>query len=108
LADGAVAIYFDAAAVITMLVLLGQVLELGAREPKTAVKVKADGTDEAVQVDAIQVNDLLRVGPGEKVPVDGELTDGCLSVCGRRGIPRRQGRGRAAIAERGTGRRHGR
>jgi len=87
--DGAVAIYFEAAAVITVLVLLGQVLELRAREktsgaikallglaPKTAVKVKADGTDEPVQVDAIQVNDLLRVRPGEKVPVDGELTDG--------------------------------
>ncbi len=89
MADGAVAIYFEAAAVITVLVLLGQVLELRAREktsgaikallglaPKTAVKVKADGTDETVQVDAIQVSDLLRVRPGEKVPVDGELTDG--------------------------------
>jgi Cu+-exporting ATPase len=89
LADGAVAIYFEAAAVITVLVLLGQVLELRAREktsgaikallglaPKTAVKVKSDGTDETVQVDAIQVSDLLRVRPGEKVPVDGELTEG--------------------------------
>jgi Cu+-exporting ATPase len=89
LEDGAVQIYFEAAAVITVLVLLGQVLELRAREktsgaikallglaPKTAVKVKADGTDETVQVDAIQVGDLLRVRPGEKVPVDGELTDG--------------------------------
>jgi Cu+-exporting ATPase len=89
LADGAVAIYFEAAAVITVLVLLGQVLELRAREktsdaikallglaPKTAVKVHADGRDETVQVDAIQVGDLLRVRPGEKVPVDGELTDG--------------------------------
>ena len=89
MADGAVAIYFEAAAVITVLVLLGQVLELRAREktsgaikallglaPKTAVKVKADGTDENVQVDAIQVSDLLRVRPGEKVPVDGEITDG--------------------------------
>ena len=87
--DGAVAIYFEAAAVITVLVLLGQVLELRAREktsgaikallglaPKTAVKVKPDGSDETVQVDAIQVGDLLRVRPGEKVPVDGELTDG--------------------------------
>ena len=82
-------IYFEAAAVITVLVLLGQVLELRAREktsgaikallglaPKTAVKVHADGTDETVQVDAIQVGDLLRVRPGEKVPVDGELTEG--------------------------------
>jgi len=87
--DGAVAVYFEAAAVITVLVLLGQVLELRAREktsgaikallglaPKTAVKVKADGSDETVQVDAIQVDDLLRVRPGEKVPVDGELTEG--------------------------------
>jgi P-type Cu+ transporter len=89
MADGAVAIYFEAAAVITVLVLLGQVLELRAREktsgaikallglaPKTAVKVTADGNDETVQVDAIQVGDLLRVRPGEKVPVDGELTEG--------------------------------
>jgi Cu+-exporting ATPase len=89
MADGAVAIYFEAAAVITVLVLLGQVLELRAREktsgaikallglaPKTAVKVAADGTDETVQVDAIQVGDLLRVRPGEKAPVDGELTEG--------------------------------
>lgn len=89
MADGAVAIYFEAAAVITVLVLLGQVLELRAREktsgaikallglaPKTAVKVNADGTDATVQVDAIQVGDLLRVRPGEKVPVDGELTEG--------------------------------
>jgi Cu+-exporting ATPase len=89
LADGAVAIYFEAAAVITVLVLLGQVLELRAREktsgairallglaPKTAVKVDAQGHDETVQVDAIQVGDLLRVRPGEKVPVDGELTEG--------------------------------
>ena len=87
--DGAVAVYFEAAAVITVLVLLGQVLELRAREktsgaikallglaPKTAVKVHADGSDETVQVDSIQVGDLLRVRPGEKVPVDGELTDG--------------------------------
>jgi Cu+-exporting ATPase len=89
LADGAVPIYFEAAAVITVLVLLGQVLELRAREktsgaikallglaPKTAVKVHRDGSDETVQVDAIQVGDLLRVRPGEKVPVDGELVDG--------------------------------
>jgi P-type Cu+ transporter len=89
MADGAVAIYFEAAAVITVLVLLGQVLELRARErtsgaikallglaPKTAVKVNAAGSDETVQVDTIQVGDLLRVRPGEKVPVDGLLTDG--------------------------------
>ncbi|HSI47957.1 MAG TPA: copper-translocating P-type ATPase [Ideonella sp.] len=86
---GAVAVYFEAAAVITVLVLLGQVLELRAREktsgaikallgltPKTAVRVGATGSDEAVQVDAIRVDDLLRVRPGEKVPVDGEITEG--------------------------------
>ena len=89
MADGAVAIYFEAAAVITVLVLLGQVLELRARDktsgaikallglaPKTAVKVDAQGNDGTVPVDAIQVGDLLRVRPGEKVPVDGELTEG--------------------------------
>lgn len=89
LADGAVQIYFEAAAVITVLVLLGQILELRAREktsgaikallglaPKTAIRVHADGNDQTVQVDAIQVGDFLRVRPGEKVPVDGELTEG--------------------------------
>jgi len=89
MSDGAVAVYFEAAAVITVLVLLGQVLELRAREktsgaikallglaPKTAVKVNGDGSDETVQVDAIQVGDSLRVRPGEKVPVDGEIIDG--------------------------------
>lgn len=87
--DGAVAVYFEAAAVITVLVLLGQVLELRAREktsgaikalldlaPKTAVRVRPDGSDETVQIDTLQVGDLLRVRPGEKVPVDGELTEG--------------------------------
>ncbi len=86
---GAVAIYFEAAAVITVLVLLGQVLELRAREktsgaikallalaPKTAVRVAADGSDQTVAIDTLQVGDLLRVRPGEKVPVDGELTEG--------------------------------
>jgi Cu+-exporting ATPase len=87
--EGAVAIYFEAAAVITVLVLLGQVLELRAREktsgaikallglaPKTAVRVGSSGTDEIVLIDSIQVGELLRVRPGEKVPVDGELTQG--------------------------------
>jgi len=87
--EGAVAIYFEAAAVITVLVLLGQVLELRAREktsgaikalldlaPKTAVRVRDDGSDETVQIDTIQVGERLRVRPGEKVPVDGELTEG--------------------------------
>jgi Cu+-exporting ATPase len=88
-ADGAVPIYFEAAAVITVLVLLGQVLELRAREktsgairalldlaPKTAVRVKADGSDETVEIDSIQVGEALRVRPGEKIPVDGELIEG--------------------------------
>jgi len=86
---GAVAIYFEAAAVITVLVLLGQVLELRAREktsgaikalldlaPKTAIRVRADGSDETVQIDTIEVGEQLRVRPGEKVPVDGELIEG--------------------------------
>ena len=86
---GAVAIYFEAAAVITVLVLLGQVLELRAREktsgaikalldlaPKTAIRVQPDGSDETVQIDNIQVGNFLRVRPGEKVPVDGEVTEG--------------------------------
>ncbi len=89
LADGAVPVYFEAAAVITVLVLLGQVLELRAREktsgaikallrlaPKTAVKVHPDGSEETVQVDAILVGDLVRVRPGEKVPVDGAVVEG--------------------------------
>ncbi|RJF87487.1 copper-translocating P-type ATPase [Oleomonas cavernae] len=92
-ADGAVAIYFEAAAVITVLVLLGQVLELRAREqtggairalldlaPKAARRVRDDGTDEDVALEAVAVGDRLRVRPGEKVPVDGELIDGRSSV----------------------------
>jgi heavy metal translocating P-type ATPase len=87
--EGAVAVYFEAAAVITVLVLLGQVLELRAREktsgaikalldlaPKTAVRVRGDGTDETVSIDTIQPGERLRVRPGEKVPVDGEVTEG--------------------------------
>lgn len=87
--SGAVAVYFEAAAVITVLVLLGQVLELRAREktsgairalldlaPRTAVKVTPGGEDSVVGIDAIAVGDLLRVRPGEKVPVDGELVEG--------------------------------
>jgi Cu+-exporting ATPase len=87
--DGAIAVYFEAAAVITVLVLLGQVLELRAREktsgaihallelaPKTAVRVGTDGNDETVAIDTIQVGELLRVRPGEKIPVDGELVEG--------------------------------
>jgi len=91
--DGAVAVYFEAAAVITVLVLLGQVLELRAREatsgairallelaPKTARRVKADGSDEEVSLDAVAVGDQLRVRPGDKVPVDGELIDGRSAI----------------------------
>jgi Cu+-exporting ATPase len=91
--DGAVAVYFEAAAVITVLVLLGQVLELRAREqtsgairalldlaPKTARRLKADGSDEEVSLDAIAVGDRLRVRPGEKIPVDGELLEGRSAV----------------------------
>ena len=90
---GAVAVYFEAAAVITVLVLLGQVLELGAREatsgalkalmdlaPKTARRLKDDGSDEEVAVAEIVVGDRLRVRPGEKVPVDGAVVDGRSSV----------------------------
>jgi P-type Cu+ transporter len=91
--DGTVAVYFEAAAVITVLVLLGQVLELRAREqtsgaikallnlaPKTARRIKTDGTDEEVSLDAIVVGDRLRVRPGEKVPVDGVVQDGRSSL----------------------------
>jgi P-type Cu+ transporter len=90
---GAVAVYFEAAAVITVLVLLGQVLELRAREqtsgairalldlaPKTARRVRADGTDEEVPLDTVNVGDRLRVRPGEKVPVDGVLLEGRSSL----------------------------
>jgi Cu+-exporting ATPase len=86
---GAVAVYFEAAAVITVLVLLGQVLELRARAqtsgairalldlaPKTARRVTDDGDDEEVALDAVVVGDRLRVRPGEKVPVDGVIIDG--------------------------------
>jgi Cu+-exporting ATPase len=89
---GAVAVYFEAAAVITVLVLLGQVLELRARAqtsgairtllglaPKTARRITVQG-DEDVAIDAIAVDDLLRVRPGEKIPVDGVVTGGRSSV----------------------------
>lgn len=86
---GMVPLYYEAAAVITALVLLGQVLELRARNktgnairallglaPKTARRVKPDGTEEDIPVEHIHVGDLLRVRPGEKIPVDGEVTEG--------------------------------
>jgi P-type Cu+ transporter len=90
--DGGVAVYFEAAAAITVLVLLGQVLELRAREqtggairalldlaPKTARRVR-DGKDEDIGLEAVAVGDLLRVRPGEKVPVDGALVEGRSAV----------------------------
>jgi Cu+-exporting ATPase len=86
---GGVAVYFEAASMITVLVLIGQVLELRAREatsgaikalldlaPKTARRVKDDGSDEEVSLDVIQVGDKLRVRPGDKVPVDGVVLEG--------------------------------
>ncbi len=86
---GAPAVYFEAASMITVLVLIGQVLELRAREatsgaikallnlaPKTARRVKDDGSDEEVSLDAIRVGDKLRVRPGDKVPVDGIVLEG--------------------------------
>lgn len=92
-AGGAVGIYFEAAAVIVVLVLLGQILELKARErtggairalldlaPKTALRLRDDGEDEDVSLDEIYAGDRLRVRPGGSVPVDGEIVDGRSSV----------------------------
>lgn len=91
--DGTVAVYFEAAAVITVLVLLGQVLELRARSqtstaiksllrlaPATARRVRADGGEEDIPLDQVHVGDRLRVRPGERVPVDGIVVDGSTSV----------------------------
>ena len=90
---GVVPVYFEAAAVITTLVLLGQVLELKARErtgaairallalaPKTARRVRADGNEEDVPLDQVHAGDLLRVRPGEKVPTDGVVVEGASSI----------------------------
>jgi Cu+-exporting ATPase len=90
---GNVAVYFEAAAVIVTLVLLGQVLELKARSqtgaaikallglaPKTARKVSADGSEVDIPLDDVQVGDSLRVRPGEKVPIDGVVLEGTTSV----------------------------
>ncbi|MGC1270105.1 MAG: heavy metal translocating P-type ATPase [Croceibacterium sp.] len=91
--DGLAPVYFEAAAVIVALVLLGQVLELRARSatgaairallglaPKTARRIAADGAEQDVPLDAVQIGDLLRVRPGEKVPVDGIVTEGRSAV----------------------------
>ena len=91
--DGSVAVYFEAAAVITVLVLVGQVLELKAREqtsgairalldlsPKLARRIKPDGTDEDVGLDQVVVGDRLRVRPGERVPVDGAIVEGRSAI----------------------------
>ncbi|MCK0207679.1 heavy metal translocating P-type ATPase [Starkeya koreensis] len=92
-ADGTVAVYFEAAAVITVLVLLGQVLELRAREqtsgairalldlaPKTALRINADESEEEIALDQVGVGDRLRVRPGEKVPADGIVVEGRSAV----------------------------
>jgi Cu+-exporting ATPase len=88
-----VGVYFEAAAVIVVLVLLGQVLELGARErtgsairalldlaPKTARVIRADGREEEIPLEDVKVGDRLRVRPGDKVPVDGVVVEGRSSI----------------------------
>src|SRR5215472_1816329 len=91
--DGVVPVYYEAAAVITVLVLLGQVLELRAREqtgsairallnlaPKTGRRIRADGGDDDVPLEAVQVGDRLRVRPGDSVPVDGVMLEGRSAI----------------------------
>jgi Cu+-exporting ATPase len=90
---GAVGVYFEAAAVIVVLVLAGQIMELRAREktggairalldlaPKTALRVRTDGTDEEIALDEVQAGDLLRVRPGDSIPVDGVVSEGRSSI----------------------------
>ncbi len=92
-ADGTVGVYFEAAAVIVTLVLLGQVLELRARSrtgeairallglaPKTARRINADSTEEDVPLDVVRMGDNLRIRPGEKIPVDGTVIEGSSSI----------------------------
>lgn len=91
--DGSVAVYFEAAAVITVLVLVGQVLELRAREqtesaikallnlaPKAARRVRPDGSDEDIALDAVHAGDRLRIRPGESIPVDGRIELGSGAI----------------------------
>jgi Cu+-exporting ATPase len=91
--DGIIPVYYEAAAVITMLVLLGQVLELRAREqtggairallnlaPKTARRIRDDGGDEEVPLEAVHIGDRLRVRPGDSIPVDGVVLEGRSAV----------------------------
>src|SRR2546422_6056357 len=90
---GEIGLYFEAAAVITVLVLLGQVLELRARSqtssaikallnltPPTARRLRADGAEEDVPLETVQVGDLLRARPGERIPVDGVVVEGASAV----------------------------
>lgn len=91
--DGSAPVYFEAAAIITVLVLVGQILELRAREqtsgairalldltPKTARRVREDGGDEDITLDRVVIGDRLRVRPGEQIPVDGEVLEGRVSI----------------------------
>jgi Cu+-exporting ATPase len=91
--NGEVNLYFEAAAAITALVLMGQVLELRGREktgsalralldlaPKTARRINSDGTEEEILLDQVHVKDLLHVRPGEKIPVDGRITEGRSAI----------------------------
>lgn len=92
-ADGSVAVYYEAAAVITTLVLLGQVLELRARsatsgairallqlEPPSARRIASDGSEQDVPLDALSAGDMLRVKPGDKIPVDGTINEGRSTI----------------------------
>jgi Cu+-exporting ATPase len=92
-ADGTVPVYFEAAAVITVLVLMGQVLELKARSstnaaikallelaPKTVRRINTDGQEEDIPLEHVQTGDILRVRPGEKIPVDGTVTEGVSNI----------------------------